>query len=141
MLIKGILLVTDQAVYHHEGDEEHEVLEPRKPNPSCPEPLLSAVEGCLRGEICFFSSPLSRCLLAKDFAEFFLVLVIICAELGRNGKELQIFRLHLGVDAGTGRRAADRQDELLTFFRQDEIDKQFRRVGVLSFGGNRDRMQ
>ena len=40
-------------------------------------------------------------LLAKDFAEFFLVLVVVLSELRRNGEELEIFRLHLGVDAGS----------------------------------------
>ena len=33
---------------------EHEVRKIIYPNPSCPEPGLSDVEGCLRGEIVFF---------------------------------------------------------------------------------------
>jgi hypothetical protein len=39
-------------------------------------------------------------LLTKQLAEFFLVLVVVLSEFRRNGEELEIFRLHLGVDRG-----------------------------------------
>jgi len=36
--------------------EDHEVWKISYPNPSCPEPVLSLAEGCLRGESVFFNA-------------------------------------------------------------------------------------
>jgi hypothetical protein len=46
-------------------------------------------------------------LLTKQLAEFFLILVVVLSELRRNGEKLEIFRLHLGVDPGSGWSSAD----------------------------------
>src|SRR4029450_11984823 len=98
---------------HHEGREEHEVKKFKNIN----FPILRVLRA-LRGEIWFSQSRFRRVkfLLAKDFAEFFLVLVIIFAALRRYREEIEMFCLHLGIDAGPGGCPADRQDELLTFF-------------------------
>jgi hypothetical protein len=37
--------------------------------------------------------------LTKDFAKFFLILVVVFSEFRRNGEKLEILRLHPGVDA------------------------------------------
>ncbi len=62
-------------------------------------------------------------LLTKEFAKFFLVLVVVFSELRRNGEKLEIFRLHLGVDARSGWSSTDCQDNLLPLLREHEVDE------------------